>query len=95
MPGGGPPPIQPPPKPPAVPSKPGKIGKPSSEDQASALENSPFAKMFEATGAMPTAKEIRAIINGILRQQVAVIKRDDEEWKKANRKLKEAIEGND
>lgn len=57
------------------------------------LLNSPFAKMFKATGAMPTVKEIRAIINGILKQQLNEMKRQDAGWKKAMRKLKDAIEG--
>ena len=51
--------------------------------------------MFERTGAMPTVKEIRAIINGILKQQIDEIKRQDAGWKRAMKKLKEAIEGND
>lgn len=51
--------------------------------------------MFRATGAMPTVKEIKMIINGILKEQITHIKRDEEMWKKAMKKMKEVIEGND
>lgn len=57
------------------------------------LLNSPFAKMFARTGAKPTIKEMRAIINGILKTQINEIKRQDASWKKAMKKLKEAILG--
>lgn len=57
------------------------------------LLKSPFAKMFTAHGAKVTAKEIRAIINGILKQQVEEIKKQDAKWKKAMRKLRETLEG--
>lgn len=80
--------------PPQEPIHPSTPSAPPSSDQADAfLLQSPFAKMFRATGAMPTVKEIRAIINGILKQEIAEIKRQDAAWKSAMKKLKEAIEG--
>jgi hypothetical protein len=88
-------PGQPPPPPEHIqpPSTP-KMAK-SDDPRAAFLLSSPFAKMFEGTGAQPTAKEMHAIINGILKQQINEIKRSDAGWKKAMKKLKEAIEGND
>ena len=85
------------PKPPPEPPKPSEAPKPlkPADGNDSFLLNSPFAKMFERTGAMPTVKEIRAIINGILKQQIDEIKKQDAGWKRAMKKLKEAIEGND
>lgn len=59
------------------------------------LLNSPFAKMFKATGVMPTPKEIQAIINGILKGQISAIKKQDESWKKSMQKMKKAILGDD
>ncbi len=44
---------------------------------------------------MPTPKEIQAIINGILKGQIVAIKKQDESWKKAMRKMKKAILGED
>ncbi len=85
-----------PPKQPEQPSgsKPAKPLSPS--DQKSAfLLNSPFAKMFRASGATPTVKEMRAIMNGILKSAVDRIKKDEARWKKAMKKMKDAIEGND
>ena len=76
-----------------TPPEPSKPIQPDSKDAF--LLNSPFAKMFKATGTMPTVKEIKAIIDGILKQQILEIKRQDAGWKKAMKKLKEAIEGND
>ena len=63
----------------------------SKED--SALLNSPFAKMFRAAGAVPTLKQIKAIINGILMTQVRAIRKDEARWKKVIRKMKERMEG--
>ena len=57
--------------------------------------DSPFAKMFAASGAMPTAKEMHAIMNGILMQAVHEIKRSDKQWKAAMKKLKRQLEGNE
>lgn len=59
------------------------------------LLKSPFAQMFRATGAMPTVKEIRAIINGILKEQINEIKRSDKEWKKTDEYLKRVIRGDE
>lgn len=64
----------------------------SAEQRDSFLLQSPFAKMFQATGVPPTVQEIRAIINGILKQEISEIKRQDEAWKKAMKQLKDAIE---
>lgn len=83
-----------PPLPPSGPSNGPKPLTPSDKEDAFLL-TSPFAKMFERTGAMPTGKEIRAIINGILKQQVDAIKKQDASWKKAMKKLKDVIEGKD
>lgn len=62
-------------------------------DSKDPLLQSPFAKMFAKTGAMPTVKEMRMIMNQILKQEVDEIKRQDAEWKKAMKKLKKTIEG--
>lgn len=67
----------------------------SSDSKDAILLNSPFAKMFRGTGAEPTVQEMRAIINGILQQQIDTIKQQDARWKEAMKKLKDAIEGND
>ena len=83
----------PPPKP-IKPSGGSKPLSPSDSKDAFLLE-SPFAKMFRASGAMPTVKEIRAIINGILKEQINEIKRSDAEWKKAMQHLKKVIEGDE
>lgn len=83
-------PIQPPQYPihPSSPATPAS----SEEQRDSFLLQSPFAKMFQATGVPPTVKEIRAIINGILQQEISEIKRQDAAWKKAMKQLKDAIE---
>ncbi len=64
-----------------------------SDSKDAFLLKSPFAKMFEKTGAMPTVKEIKAIINGILQQQIQAIKRSDDQWKQAMENLRKAIQG--
>lgn len=66
---------------------------PSPQELSPAMLNSPFAKMFEATGAMPTVKELQAIINGILKQQIDEIKKSDASWKRAMQRMKEAAKG--
>ncbi|NGX37854.1 MAG: hypothetical protein K1000chlam2_01017 [Chlamydiae bacterium] len=76
-----------------TPPEPSKPIQPSDSKDAFLL-NSPFAKMFKATGHTPTVKEIKAIIDGILKHEISEIKRQDAGWKKAMKKLKEAIEGN-
>jgi len=85
------------PKPHPQPPKPSHAPKPLNpvDKKDEFLLKSPFAKMFERTGMTPTAKEMRAIINGILKQQIDEIKRQDAGWKRAMKKIKEAIEGND
>ena len=98
-PGAGPSPTPPPqgPQGPQGPSTPPPSSQPAqqTDQQDAALLNSPFAKMFAATGTMPTAKEMQAIINGILNQVVAQVKQDDAQWKKAMEKLKKQLEGKD
>ena len=89
------PPSGPPPGVPSQPTGPSPSESASQSAYDAELLQSPFAKMFTATGAQPTAKEIQAIINGILKQQVDDIKKQDEEWKKAMKKMKDIIEGND
>lgn len=64
-----------------------------SDSKAAFLLKSPFAKMFEKTGATPTVKEMKAIINGILRQQIQEIKKSDDRWKQAMENLRKAIQG--
>jgi len=59
------------------------------------LMKSPFAKMFAKTGAMPTVKEMKAIINNLLKSVVEEIKRQDAEAKAAAEKLRKVIEGKD
>lgn len=59
------------------------------------LLKSPFAKMFAKTGAEPTAKEMQAIINNLLKSVIDEIKRQDAEAKKAAEKLKRVIEDKD
>lgn len=90
-----PPDSTPPPTPGGHPIKPSEgAPKPMPEKDAFLLK-SPFAKMFAATGTEPTAKEMRMIINSILKYQVDQIKKQDAAWKKAMKKLKDAIEGKD
>ncbi|MCI0382140.1 MAG: hypothetical protein L0207_03695 [Chlamydiae bacterium] len=55
--------------------------------------NSPFAKMFERMGFQPTAKEMLQIINNILKQQIADIRKQQEALRQALRKMKESFEG--
>ncbi|NGX39904.1 MAG: hypothetical protein KR126chlam1_01241 [Chlamydiae bacterium] len=85
------------PTPPELPSEPPppsiSPGAPSGGD--SKIMQSPFAQMFAATGSMPTAKEMKAIMNGILMQEVRNIKQQDKRWKEAMKKLKKAIKGED
>ena len=83
--------------PPPKPIKPTGSPKPLSPSDAkdAFLLQSPFAKMFRATGAQPTVKEIRMIINGILKEQINEIKRSDAQWKKAMEHMKKVIEGNE
>jgi len=83
--------------PPPEPIKPASSPKPlsPSDSKDAFLLQSPFAKMFERTGQMPTVKEIRAIINGILKQQISEIKRSDEQWKKSMERMKRVIEGDE
>lgn len=61
----------------------------------SELLSSPFAKMFAKTGAMPTAKEMQAIINNLLKSVIDEIKRQEAEAKKAYEKMKKVIEDKD
>ena len=90
---GSQPPHEPEPvKPPAG----GKVPAQPVEDSKDAyLLKSPFAKMFTLHGGKVTAKEMRAIINGILKSVVDDIKKQDARWKKAMEKMKKTIEGND
>ncbi len=59
------------------------------------LLKSPFAKMFAKTGAEPTAKEMQAIINNILKSVIDAIKQQEAQAKKAADKLKRVIEDKD
>lgn len=59
------------------------------------LLKSPFAKMFAKTGAMPTGKEMEAIINNLLKSVIDSIKQQDAQAKKAAEKLKRVIEDKD
>lgn len=70
---------------------------PISKDDAkyAFLLQSPFAKMFTATGVQPTVKEIRGVINGILQNEINRIKEQDAEWKKTMEHLRKVIEGKD
>jgi hypothetical protein len=81
-------PGHPAPKPPPVSPK-------GEEPLSSEMANSPFAKMFAQTGALPTAKELQQIINGILKDQLLAIKKGEERWKASMKKLKDTIEGNE
>ncbi|MBS0629799.1 MAG: hypothetical protein JSS30_06200 [Verrucomicrobia bacterium] len=87
---GRPEPQQPPPS-----TGPLKPETPAQSAYDAELLNSPFAKMFAKTGAMPTAKEMQAIINNLLKSVIDEIKRQDAEAKKAYEKLKKVIEGTD
>lgn len=69
--------------------------KPLSGGGSDPIMNSPFAQMFAKTGHMPTAEELHAIINGILNQQIAQMRKNDAKMKEASRKLKKVIEGDD
>ncbi len=88
------PPAGPPPHQPesAGPSKPES---PAQSAYDAELLKSPFAKMFAKTGAEPTAKEMQAIINNLLKSVIDEIKRQDAEVKKAAEKLKKVIEDKD
>jgi hypothetical protein len=81
--------------PPQGPSPAGGQSPQSSDEKDAYLLQSPFAKMFRATGHMPTAQEMKAMMNGILMQAVNQIKQQDQQWKKAMQKLKEQLEGKD
>ena len=67
-------------------------GQPKEE---ASVSNSPFAKMFERSGVTPTAKQIHMMMSTLLKQTLTDIKKNDERWKKAMRKLKREIEGKD
>lgn len=54
--------------------------------------NSPFAQMFAKTGMTPTPKELKMIIDNLLRDQISEIKKNDQRWKEAMRKWKEELE---
>ncbi len=82
-PGGAPPPA---PK--------GPTGPPSKQSSDWVL-TSPWAKMFTAVGMTPTAKELHQIIANLLKQELQTIKKDQERMKKAMRKMKERMEGNE
>lgn len=71
----------------ATPAK--SLGEPSSDP----IMNSPWAKMFEAAGMTPTAKELHQMMSYIIKGQLHTIKVDQERMKKAMRKMKETIEG--
>lgn len=51
--------------------------------------------MFAKTGAEPTAKEVQAIINNILKSVIDAIKQQEAQAKKAAEKLKKVIEDKD
>lgn len=59
------------------------------------MMNSPFVRMFSQTGATPSAKEIKQMMDNILKDVMAAIKKGDDRWKASMRKIKDAIEGND
>ena len=85
---------QPPKKPvQPTPAKPAKMA--PSDAKFAYLLKSPFAKMFEKSGATPTIKAMKAIIDGIVKHQLVVMKQNDKEWKKAMKKMKDSIKGND
>jgi len=89
QPPGGPPPEGP--KGPKAPKAPKAFSKADQDDAF--LLKSPFAKMFRAAGATPTVKQIKAIINGILKNILNEMKRAQAEQKKADEKLKRVIRG--
>ncbi len=60
-----------------------------SGDMSSELLNSPWEKMF---GGRATAKELKQFINALLMDQIHQIKKSDEKWKEAMRKMKETWE---
>ncbi|MDN3505925.1 MAG: hypothetical protein P0S96_01695 [Simkaniaceae bacterium] len=95
MPTPTPPPESQGPKQPQQPAEPGKTAKPldPSDSKDAFLLKSPFAKMFEQTGAKPTVKEMKGIIDGILKTVINQVKKQDAGWKKAMKKMKEAILG--
>lgn len=66
---------------------------PKSPDEiAPGLSNSPWAQMFAKSGTLPTAKELKQLIDGLLRDVIHRIKKDDDRWKEVMRKMKEVIE---
>jgi|GEM_PF-2655580 len=95
MPTPTPPPESQGPKQPQKPAESDKTAKPldPSDSKYAFLLKSPFAKMFEHTGAKPSVKEMKGIIDGILKTVINEIKRQDAGWKKAMKKLKRAILG--
>ena len=84
------------PQEPIQPLTPPSSPSPTGDDSKYAfLLKSPFAKMFRATGAMPTIKEMRAIMDGILNTVIQQMKLQEAEEKKAQERLKKVIEGQD
>jgi len=90
-----PPPGRPEPNDPSTPTGPTKPESPAQKAYDEKLLKSPFARMFAKTGTMPTAKEMQAIINNLLKSVIAAIKRQEAEAKKAYEHMKKVIEGRD
>lgn len=67
----------------------------NSDAQDAFLLQSPFAKMFSQTGAAPTAKEMKMIIDNILKSIMNDMKQQEAQAKKAAEHLKKVIEGED
>ena len=63
--------------------------------ESGSILNSPFAKMFAKVGVFPTAKQMIQIMGNILKQQIDQIRKSEQSWKEAMRKMKDAIEGDD
>jgi len=58
-------------------------------------QNSPWAKMFTAHGALPTAQDMHAIMNGVMQSTFHELSRQEKHRKEVMRHMKEVIEGND
>lgn len=83
----------------AVPPPGGKAAKAQESDggdeKYAFLLKSPFAKMFERAGAAPTAKEMHAIMNGIMMSTFYELKRQEDHRKETDKHLKDVIEERD
>lgn len=79
------------------PIKPSGAGptQPSDDAKYAQYLQSPFAKMFEKTGAKPTGKEMKEIIDNILKTVIDQAKKQEAQMKKALKKLGREERGED